>query len=112
MPGAGEAAEGEEAGIPSAGRLDSDDRWNDLQQPAHPGRIELQFRVLLAALDGGWRIEETVYLHPRWSDRGPRVYHFILRRWPQATPKLISIPEGADIDGDVRREGLCLLVGQ
>ena len=75
-----------------------DDRWEKLQQPAHPSQIEPQFRSLLAALDMGWRIEEPVYLRPRWSDVGPRVYHFILRRALLAPPRMLSVPESSQVD--------------
>ncbi len=83
-----------------------DDRWENLQQPAHPSQIEPQFRSLLAALDMGWRIEEPVYLRPRWSDVGPRVYHFILRRALLAPPRMLSVPESPQVDQFVRGEGL------
>ena len=83
-----------------------DDRWENLQQPAHPSQIEPQFRSLLAALDMGWRIEEPVYLRPRWSDFGPRVYHFILRRALLAPPRMLSVPESAQVDRFVHGEGL------
>jgi hypothetical protein len=86
-------------------------KWDHLQQPAHPSQIEPQYRVLLAALDLGWRVEEPVYLRPRWSDAGPRVYHFILRRSRLAPPRLVSVPEGSDVDRFVRDEGLRLVVG-
>jgi hypothetical protein len=95
----------------SAAGLVPDDRWERLQQPAHPSELEPQYRVLLAALDLGWRIEEPVYLRPRWSDSGPRVYHFILRRSVHAPPKLISVPESHEVDRYVRDEGLRLVVG-
>jgi len=88
-----------------------DDRWEHLQQPAHPSQIEPQFRSLLAALDMGWRIEEPVYLRPRWSEAGPRVYHFILRRALLAPPRLLSVPEGLEVDRFVRDESL-RVVGQ
>ncbi len=71
-----------------------EDRWENLQQPAHPSQIEPQFRTLLAALDLGWRIEEPVYLRPRWSEVGPRVYHFILRRTFLAAPACSVCPKG------------------
>ena len=88
-----------------------EDRWENLQQPAHPSEIEPQFRALLAALDMGWRIEEPVYLRPRWSEQGPRVYHFILRRALLTPPKLISVPEGPEAGRFVRDEGLRLVMG-
>ena len=89
-----------------------DDRWENLQQPAHPSQTEPQFRTLLAALDMGWRVEEPVYLRPRWSDVGPRVYHFILRRALLAAPRLVSVPEGPHVDQFVRNEGLRLVAGR
>jgi hypothetical protein len=89
-----------------------DDRWENLQQPAHPSQIEPQFRSLLAALDMGWRIEEPVYLRPRWSEVGPRVYHFILRRTLLAPPRLLSVPERPEVDRFVQAESLWLVVGR
>lgn len=92
--------------------LAPEDRWENLQQPAHPSQIEPQFRTLLAAIDTGWRIEEPVYLRPRWSDAGPRVYHFILRRTLLAAPRMLSVPEGLEVNRFVRDEALRLVVGQ
>jgi hypothetical protein len=89
-----------------------EDRWANLQQPAHPSEVEPQFRMLLAAIDIGWRIEEPVHLRPRWSDSGPRVYHFILRRALLAPPKMLSVPEGPEVDRYVRDESLRLVVGR
>ena len=91
--------------------LAPEDRWETLQQPSHPSQIEPHFRSLLAAIDMGWRIEEPVYLRPRWSDAGPRVYHFILRRALLAAPRMLSVPEGPDVDDFVRDESLRLVVG-
>ncbi len=82
-----------------------DDRWDRLQEPAHPGQLAPQFRMLLSALDLGWHVEEPVYLRPRWSDEGPRVYLFILRRSQASPPKLVSVPEGQAISHFVRQEG-------
>jgi hypothetical protein len=94
-----------------ATNLVPEDRWANLQQPAHPSEVEPQFRMLLAAIDMGWRIEEPVYLRPRWSDSGRRVYHFILRRALLAPPKMLSMPEGPDVNRYVRDEALRLVVG-
>jgi hypothetical protein len=93
-----------------ATNLVPEDRWENLQQPAHPSEVEPQFRMLVAAIDMGWRIEEPVYLRPRWSDSGPRVYNFILRRALLAPPKTLSVPEGHEVDRYVRDESLCLAV--
>jgi hypothetical protein len=83
-----------------------------LQQPAHPSQVEPQFRALLAAIDLGWRIEEPVYLRPRWSEAGPRVYHFILRRALLAPPRMLSVPQGPEVDRFIRDESLRLVVGR
>ena len=91
--------------------LAPEDRWDNLQQPSHPSQIEPQFRALLAAIDMGWRVEEPVYLRPRWSDAGPRVYHFILRRAMLAAPRMLSVPEGPAVDQFVLDESLRLVVG-
>src|ERR1700687_794566 len=95
-----------------AAALSPEDQWGNLQQPAHPSQIEPQFRSLLAALDMGWRIEEPVYLRPRWSEVGPRVYHFFLRRTLLAAPRLLSVPEGPEVDRFVQDESLRLVVGR
>ena len=84
----------------------SEARWDPLQQPAHPSAVEPQYRVLLAALDLGWQIEEPVYLLPRWSEAGPRVYHFILNRPLRTAPRLVTVPQGPDVDAFVKDNGL------
>lgn len=89
--------------------IPSEARWEPLQQPAHPSAVEPQYRVLLAALDLGWQIEEPVYLLPRWSESGPNVYHFILNRAPRTSPRLITVPQGPDVDAFVRDSGLSLV---
>ena len=94
-----------------ATKLVPEDRWDNLQQPAHPSEVEPQFRTLLAAIDLGWRIEEPVYLRPRWSETGPRVYHFILRRALLAPPRMLSVPQGPEVDRFVHVESLRLVVG-
>ena len=78
------------------------DRWERLHEPTPPSDIPAQFRVLLAALDLGWRIEEPAYLRPRWSDQGPSVYHFILHHGDARAPRIVSVPQGPEIDAYVR----------
>ncbi len=92
-------------------RLAAEDRWEHLQQPSHPSDVDPQFRTLLAAMDLGWRIEEPVYLRPRWSEADPRVYHFILRRGLMAPPRIVSVPESPAVDQFVHDESLRLVVG-
>jgi hypothetical protein len=85
-----------------------DELWSQLQQPAHPGAGDPRLRLLLAALDQGWHIEDPVYLRPRWGDSGGRVYHFILHR-PFYAPRLVTVPEGPAVDRFVQTEALRVL---
>ena len=89
-----------------------EDLWDRLQEQTPPSELPPQFRVLLAALDLGWRIEEPVYLRPRWSDHGPSVYHFILHLGLSRPPRLISVPQGPNIDVFVRNENIRLFTSR
>jgi hypothetical protein len=89
-----------------------DDIWSLLQQPAYSAEIESRCRLLLAALDVGWEVEEPVYLRPRLSEDGPRVYHFILRRSSFTPPCLLSVPEGPEVERLVREAGLAVSVNK
>lgn len=88
--------------------IPSDDVWASLQQPARESGSEPRLRLLLAALDMNWQIEEPVYLRPRWGDYGLRVYHFILHR-PCDAPRLITVPESPAVESFIRAEGLKVL---
>ena len=90
--------------------ISGEHRWDPLQQPAHPSAVEPQYRLLLAALDLGWQIEEPVYLLPRFSDSGPRVYHFILRRPLASAPRLVTVPQTVEADAFVRDAGLRIAI--
>lgn len=87
----------------------ADDVWDRLQQPARRADLEPQYRLLRSALDNGWRIEEPIYLRPRWSGSRSHVYHFILRHATQTAPRLLTAPHSADIERFVRDEGLRVL---
>jgi hypothetical protein len=85
------------------------DHWDILQQPTCLSNVDPLYLLLLAALDRGWHVQEPVYLRSRWSDDGPRVYHFILNPMPPtagAPPRLISVPEGPEVERFVREAGL------
>lgn len=82
-----------------------EDLWANLQQPVPQSDLEPRLRLLLAARDLNWRIEEPVYLRPRWGDSGARVYHFILHR-PYDAPRLITVPESQAVEAFLRAEGL------
>ncbi len=66
----------------------------------------LDYWLLVYALNEGWYVEEPVYLRPRWMEGSPRVYHFILRRSPLGSPRLVTIPEGPEVERFVRDRGL------
>ena len=84
---------------------------NDRQQSAGTKRMMEEFRRLVAALEEGWFVEEPVYLQPRWSEGGPRLYHFILRRDLDSAPRLLSVPEANDVARFVEGEGLSVVAG-
>jgi len=79
-------------------RLAIEESWNLLQEPIHSTHLEQRYLALLAALDVGWHIEEPVYLRSRWGADDPPVYHVILRCNAQEAPRLISVPQGAEIE--------------
>jgi hypothetical protein len=80
-----------------------EDVWGQLQQPARLSGTEPRLRLLLAALDRGWQVEEPVYLRPRWGESGSRVYHFILHQ--PGGLRLVTVPEGEAVEQFVRAEG-------
>jgi hypothetical protein len=83
-----------------------DELWNQLQAPSRLSAVDAQFRQVIAAIDLGWHVEEPVYLRPRWTGDSRRVYHFILKRAPVSTPRLITVPEGPAVERFVRDEYL------
>jgi hypothetical protein len=86
-----------------------EDPWELLQQPDCPsGKIDARYRLLLAALDMGWQVEEPVLLRSRWGESGPWVYHFILRRAPGSTPRLLSVRASPEVEQFLRLEGFRL----
>jgi len=89
-----------------------EDAWSQLQEPAHPAKVNPVYRRLLAALDLGWEIEEPAYLLPRWGEGSPRVYHFILRGGPLTPPQLFTLPESPEVERFVRVEGLQVVVSR
>jgi hypothetical protein len=63
------------------------------------------YRMLLAALDLGWQVEEPVYLRPRWHEGDQWVYHFILKQKQKDFPRLISARQSPAIDRLILEEG-------
>ena len=62
-------------------------------------------RVLLTALDSGWQVEQPVYLRLRNQDKGPWVYHFILRREYRNQTQRLAIYQNREIDKLIYQQG-------
>lgn len=69
------------------------------------GSANEHYRVLLAALDTGWEVEEPVYLRPRWGETGSWVYHFILKKEEMPQPYLVTVRHSQDVERLILREG-------
>lgn len=63
------------------------------------------YRMLLAALDLGWQVEEPVYFRPRWYEGDQWVFHFIIKKNSMNPPRLITTRHSPAIEGLVRDEG-------
>jgi hypothetical protein len=63
------------------------------------------YRVLLAALDLGWKVEEPVYFRPRWYEGDQWVFHFIIKKYSMGPPRLITIRYSPAIERLVLEEG-------
>lgn len=85
--------------------------WDRLQESPHPGGLEPTYRVLLSALDTGWKIQAPVYLRARWDNRGPRVYHFVLHHASPLALRLLTVAESPEVARFVRQEGLEVVAG-
>lgn len=84
----------------------SSDPGHILEQPG--GRFfssSETFRMLLAALDLGWQVQEPVYLRPRWSEGGSWVFHFILQQKTLPQPCLITAHWNPELEGFINQEG-------
>jgi hypothetical protein len=63
------------------------------------------YRMLLSALDLGWRVEEPVYFRPRWYAGDEWVFHFILKRQSMNSPRLITVRRNPALERLVSEEG-------
>jgi hypothetical protein len=80
--------------------------WNVIDQPSYIlSSSDESYRMLLAALDLGWQVEEPVYLRPRWDEEGEWVFHFILKKSSGDKPYLITTRHNMDIERLVIEEG-------
>ena len=91
----------------------ADKHWCDLaergdgfEQPQYfLDSSDESYRMLLAALDLGWWVEEPVYYRPRWYERDQWVFHFILKHESMASPRLITTYKSPAIEQLVAEEG-------
>ena len=78
--------------------VSAEDRWsilNDSRTANHNDPALARLYLLLAALDGGWRVESPVYVRSDWSlkRKDARVFRFVLRRDPVRMTTLLSVPD-------------------
>ena len=83
-----------------------DGLWVILDEPGSLfSSSDESYRMLLAALDLGWQVEEPVYLRPRWNESSRWVFHFILKQKPMDPPRLLTTSQSPDIERLVTEEG-------
>ncbi len=75
-----------------------EDRWsilNNSRTTTHKDPALARYHMLLAALDGGWKVEPPVYVRSDWSlkRKDARVFHFVLRRDSIRMTTLLSVPD-------------------
>ena len=74
-----------------------EDRWSILNNSrvATNDPALARYHTLLAALDGGWKVEPPIYVRTDWSMKrqNARVFHFVLRRDSVRMTTLLSVPD-------------------
>ena len=79
--------------------------WDTLEETHRPlGSSDESYRILLAALDLGWLVEEPVFLRPRWHDSGPWLFHFVIKN-DKNQSHLITTFKSPDVERLVIQEG-------
>lgn len=78
---------------------------NPLVQSARPVRLEPSVRLLLAALEQGWRIEPPVYVRACQDTPDKLAYHFSLRHSKHAE-RLLAVAVGPEAERFLRTNGL------
>jgi hypothetical protein len=66
---------------------------------------DMYYRMLLAALDLGWQVEDPVYLHQCFNRTDRWVYHFVLNHDLISHIQLITTPKSPDIERLISQEG-------
>ena len=77
----------------------TEDRWsilNNSRTTTHNDPALTRYHMLLAALDGGWKVEPPIYVRSDWSLKRKdfKVFHFVLRRESIRMTTLLSVPDG------------------
>ncbi len=82
---------------PQSDQIAVEDRWSILNNSRATDNDPAlaRYHRLLAALDGGWTVEEPVYVRSDWSlkRKGAKVFHFVLRRDSVHMTTLLSVPD-------------------
>ena len=76
----------------------TEDRWsilNNSRTAAQNDPALARYHMLLAALDGGWKVEAPVYVRSDWSlkRKDAKIFHFVLRRDSMHMTTLLSVPD-------------------
>ena len=76
----------------------TEDRWsilNNSRTAIHDDPALARYHMLLATLDGGWKVEPPVYVRSDWSlkRKDAKVFHFVLRRDSTRMTTLLSVPD-------------------
>ena len=86
--------------------VDLSNPQDELEQPGYGlDSSDKSYRMLLAALDLGWKVEEPVYFRPRWYEGGQCVFHFIIKKNSVNSPRLITTRHSPAFERLVLEEG-------
>jgi hypothetical protein len=68
---------------------------NNSRTTTHHDPALARYHTLLAALDGGWKVEAPIYVRHDWSlkRKEAKVFHFVLRRDSLHMTTLLSVPD-------------------
>jgi hypothetical protein len=83
-----------------------DDLWDLIEHPSFfINSADEFYRMLLAALDLGWQVEEPIYMRPPWNEREGCIFHFIFKKDSLENPRMISTRIDPTIEQLVIEEG-------
>ena len=85
--------------------VDLSNPQDEFEQPGYGlDSSDESYRMLLAALDLGWKVEEPVYFRPRWYEGDEWVFQFIIKKNSMNPPRLITIRQSLVITHLVMNE--------